>query len=57
MAKWKGKNVTRKRFFDLKQNVIWRRICERSKYGFFYEKHHIVIGGKKNSKVNHINVY
>jgi predicted nucleic-acid-binding Zn-ribbon protein len=57
MAKWKGKNVTRKRFFDLKQNVVWRRICERSKYGFFYQKHNIVIGGKKNSKVNHINVY
>jgi hypothetical protein len=57
MPSWKGKKVSNKRLFDLKRNVEFRRVCERSKYGFFYNKPPFVIGGKKNSKVNNINLY
>jgi hypothetical protein len=57
MAKWKGKKVSSKKLHDLKANAEYRRICERSKYGFNYQAPPFVIGGKKNSKVNGINAY
>lgn len=57
MARWKGEKVTRKRLYDLKANAEYRRIAERSKYGFNYKKPPYTIGGNKNSKINHINVF
>jgi hypothetical protein len=57
MPRWKGKKVTNKRLYDLKSNAEFRRVCERSKYGFNYKITPIIIGGNKNSKINYIKVY
>lgn len=57
MPRWKGKQVTRKRLMDLTANAEWRRMREKDKFGFNYQRSPITIGGNKNSKVNRIPVY
>lgn len=55
MPKWKGKEVSQKRLFDLKAHAEWRRMCERGKFGFNYFGRPTTIGGNKNSEINNIN--
>jgi hypothetical protein len=48
--KWKGKKVSKKRYFDLRRNVEFRLVGERGHYGFMYKPKPYKIGGKKNGQ-------
>lgn len=48
--KWKGKKVSKKRYFDLRANVEFRLVGERYSYGFMHKPKAHKIGGNKNGQ-------